>query len=400
MPVGVLCALCCACTPTAPEGVTLQGTGPVAPTFDPVVIPNPNAAEQERLDERRPLPRDESGFREKWELASQYVASGFDDAALQIIDAALAQNPPEPWGERLEGLETTLRSRRVQQRLVRIEVRPLRDYVLFQRGVKVEIRIQNVSDQLLSLLPPQSDAVSPSAITLELTRLDRDVSASARRRAWTQTLYVRNPAGGPVEIQPGTAYTQQAVIPPSDIGGAIQGFRVLEIGGRFRSTRLKSGDAVRPIHVPLRAGRVVVVPRGYEPVASDPLGSMRKAVDNVAPVHLLLASEFVSRSDRAAAVERLADVLAHGHPSLERSAISALQVLRERSVGEPITEAARPLMDALERTTTRSDAVMDGLSAYTGVNVAPDVRLWRDFWRRAAAARTPIRAATVPTATG
>ncbi|MDJ0974783.1 MAG: hypothetical protein QNJ98_10020 [Planctomycetota bacterium] len=395
--VAILAALLCVACQN--DGTGGDAQEPIAPSHEPIEFPNPLKKSDAIGVDERPLTDAEAGWKEKWELARRYAAAGYDTEALQIIDAALSQQPTDPWGTRLRALRTSLRMRKTEQELVRAEVRPDRDYVLFGRRVDLVIRIHNVSPDPIVLLPPQAEATgraatSPSAVVLELERKDRDVSATELGRKWTQTLYLQGADGAPVRIPPGGVHVQPARIPPSDVGPAISGFRSLEIGGTFRAPRLQVGDTQRSVRVPLRGTRVAVLPRGYEPLAEDPLGSLAQAVDTVAPVHLLVATEFVPSGQRVEAVGILARALGEGHESLRRPAHGALRLIRDRSVGRPVGPLAQPLMDALARWPSRKQAIMEGLRAVTGVDVPPDVRLWHDWWRRATSARTSVASGT------
>jgi hypothetical protein len=86
----------------------------------------------------------------------------------------------------------------------------------------------------------------------------------------------------------------------------------------------------------------------------------------------------------------LAQALAEGHPAMTRAAHGGLALLRERAIGEPLVPFARPLMDALTRSPRRSEAILEALSTVSGVRLAPDPRLWQDWWRREAERRTAI----------
>jgi hypothetical protein len=133
-----------------------------------------------------------------------------------------------------------------------------------------------------------------------------------------------------------------------------------------------------------------VLPQNYEPIAADPLGSMRKAAAAVAPVHLLVAAEFLAPADRRAAVEVLAGVLSTGSQDLVSTAINALHHLRSASVGAAVHPLAEPLILALRAHPERARDVMDGLRALTAVVLPPDARLWEDWWRRESAAPTAV----------
>ena len=283
----------------------------------------------------------------------------------------------------MRALKTNLQMRRAEEVLLRVEARARRDYVRFQTDVDFVIRLRNVSDKVVTLMAPQPGSPSsPTAVILEIKRLDRDIYATELERSWSQTLFLNKPGDEPVRIRPGRFHEFPVRIPAAEVGPPISGLRVVEVGGHVRPTRLKKGDAWRTVRLRVRPGRAVVLPDGFEPLVDRPLASMRTAAETVSPIHLLLATEFVPSSRRPEAVAILADALAGGHASLHRAALGGLGVLREQAVGAPLRPFVRPLIEALERSPGRADAVMEGLSTVTGERFAPDPRFWRDWWHR------------------
>ncbi len=374
--------------------------GPTPPSFSPVILSKregPGGTDEllERDRERRALPRDQSGFREKWALASRYVESGYDEAASKILDAAIEQGPPEPWRTRLRGLRRSIELKKTEFTMLRAEIRPGRDYVQFGKRIDVVLRIRNVGERTVEFLDPGvgggAATVSPTAVTLEMTRTDHDIFATQLRRSWSQTFYLRAADGKTIRIPPGGMHEQTARIPPSDVGDPISGYRVVEIGGILRASRVKVGPIERALRVPLRAGRVAVLPGGYQPLAAEPLEGLRRSLETGAPTHLLVATEFVPMDERTDAITVLADALVDGSLSMQRAAIGALQVLHGRSVGDPVAPLAAPLIKAMAERPSRADRLIPGLEALTGYHVAPDARLWQDWWRRADKAGSTVR---------
>jgi hypothetical protein len=117
---------------------------------------------------------------------------------------------------------------------------------------------------------------------------------------------------------------------------------------------------------------------------------MRKAVVANAPVHLLVAAEFLPPAERRAAVGFLAGVLSGSHEDLRPAALGALSLVREASVGDPLTPLAQPLLDEMRVHPDQAAAIGEGLTALTGAAVAPDARLWEDWGRRQAAAKARV----------
>ncbi len=272
---------------------------------------------------------------------------------------------------------------------MRVDARGSRDYFVFGTDVDWRIRIRNVSRGPISFPAPRNlpDEPSPTAVNLSIRRRDIDIYGAELRRTWNHVVSLRQTTGGcEVTIRPGGVHEMPARLPAEDVGAPISGIRILEMEGILRG-RVRTADGEdRGLALDLRPGRVVIVPAGYEPLASDPLGSLARAVEAVAPTHLLVATEFVPRQQSTRALAILVDALAEGEPALSTAALSALTLLRERSVGQPMAPFVEPLLAALDLHPERGDALMRGLTRVSGQTIAPDARLWRDWWRRASPA--------------
>ena len=386
----------------AARGATGQPEGPIAPSFEPVVFPHKKARVGADTADKRPLPDDEAGWKEKWELASRYAAGGYEPQALQILEGSLAQAPPEPWGTRMRQLRTSLQVRQAETALLRVEARGVRDYVGFGEDVDFVIRLRNVSNDTITLLAPAAEGAraSPSAVLLEIRRRDRDIYATELVRRWNRTVFFLQPGDDPIQIASGSVHEIPMRVPANALGDPITGLRVIELSGTLRPTRFRIGGERRTVRLPIRAGRVTALPEGSDQLVADPLASMRKAIQTVAPAHLLIACEFVPPRRRVEAVEVLSSALAEGHPGLRRASISGLSLLRERAVGERMAPLVYPLMLRLDDTPARADALMEALGLMSDQRIAPDPRLWKEWWRREAGGRTVIQAAAARTEQG
>ncbi len=377
--VGALLAGC------SSDSATPETDEAEAPSFAPIVWPHAGGARRGATNTRdkRTLEDEDAGWQEKYELAQRYVAGGYDEQALQILTGALTQEPPAPWGPRMRALKQSIRVRRAEELLLRIDARATKDYVGFGEPIDFVIRFRNVSTEIVTLLAPsEQEETSPSAMMIEITRRDRDIHATELRRTWNRTVYIQEPGGDPIRIPAGGTHEVPVRIPAEAAGSPISGLRIIEVAGTLRPTRLRKGAEPRTVRLPIRRGRVMALPRNFEPLTVDPLKSMRTAVSTVAPAHLLIATEFVPPGRRPAAATILAGALEQGHPALYRAALGGLGLLRERAVGEPLAPYVDPLLRGLSRTPGRADALMEGLSTVTGVRLAPDPRLWKDWWRR------------------
>lgn len=366
--------------------------GPIPPSFEPVVFPNKQVRKGGLSREKRALPEDESGWKEKWALASRYSAGGFEEQALQILNGALAQSPPEPWAGRMRALKTSMRVRKAEDVLLRVDARGVKDYVPFNTDIDFVIRLRNVSNREIVLLPTVAEGAkaSPSALLLEIERRDRDIYATQLTRRWNHTVFILEPGAPPIRIPSGGVHELPVRVPAAALGDAITGIRVVELSGLLRPTRFRLAGERRTVRLPIRAGRVTALPGGYDDLVADPLRGMRMSLETVAPAHLLIACEFVPPNRRVAAVEVLAEALADGHRGLKRAALSGLSLLRDRSVGDRLGPLVYPLMVRLEDTPERADALMEALGILTDARFAPDPRLWKDWWRREATLRTTV----------
>jgi len=380
-----------------PEGEGwVRADGPVPPSLEPIVFPNPRgaaAADMRTGDERR-LAEEDAGWQEKYEVASGYAAGGYDDEAQTLVQAALALHPPEAWARRFRDLRSSLRVRRLEETLLRVDARGERDYVPFASPVDWTVRIRNVGRREVVLADPRQveGAASASAVTLRVVRRDLDIYAAELRRTWTQTVFLQTPRAGPVRIPPGGVHEVRVRMPGPDVGEPISGLRVLEVSGTLRAALVGPDGGVDGVALPIRRGRVVAVPQNFEPLARDPLGSMETAIPAVAPPHLLVAAEFVERDDVPRGVEILARALETGDPALRTAAVGALGLLRERALGRPLAPLAEPLVRGLTRSPSRADALMEGLRRLSGATLPEDARLWKDWWQRASAAGETVRA--------
>ena len=398
--LGVVLALCLAVVATAacrmqdprasdPDSRFIPADQvPLPPSLDPIVIPHPGAEAPGglpgRVRDRRPVDEEDAGWADKLEVAQGYATGGYEEQALTLIRAALAQEPPAPWDERFEHLRSTLRVRQVETTLMRVDARGVRDYVEFDTPVDWRMRIRNVTADWIVFPAPKHlpGEPSPTALSLNLLRRDVDIYGAELRRTWNHTVYLQQTGGSEIRVPPGGVREVPARIPAADVGSAISGLRILELTGTLRGRIRDCDGGMRGVSLDIRPGRVVVLSPGYEPLAQDPLGSLERAVQVVAPTHLLVATEFVPRQDAARAMETLAKALAVGDPALRTAALGGISLLRDRSVGQPLAPFAKPLLLALQEHPEGAEAVMQGLTRATGQALAPDPRLWVDWWRR------------------
>jgi hypothetical protein len=276
---------------------------------------------------------------------------------------------------------------RQAEETLRIDIRGAKDYVPFDVDLDFVVRLRNVSsDDVVFAAPgtataPDGTPLSTSVLVLKVTRRDIDVTASELSRTWSQTVPLQRPGDGAVTIPPGGRHVVRVRIPAADSGRSVAGLRVFQVDGILRPSGMKAlrRDVSEPVRV--RPGRVVALPGNFEPIAADPLGSLERAIPALAPVHLLLAAEFVPREGRGEATRLLARALSEGDPGLRTAAVAGLRRVREHAVGSPLAPLAEPLVAALLARPERAEALVAGLEALTGAGVGPDPLRWGEWWR-------------------
>ena len=368
------------------DGVEVDSAEAEAVVAERQVVGGAPAREDPSRRIRRRVDEDqEAFFRRKVEAARAAADGGADGAALEIVDGALALSPPTDALERLKAIKAELRTRRLEGEVLRVDVRGVREYVTFAEPLDLVVRIRNVGTGDVVISPPTGSgkaALSGSTLMLTVRRRDVDVYAAELERTWNKIVPLVESGADDVRIPPEGALEVRVRVPADDVGAPISGLRVLEVGGDLRAGKIEAGLSKPLGRVRIRTGRVVVVPGNFEPLAADPLGSMRKAVTSVAPVHLLVASEFLAPRERASACALLAEALATASPDLETAAVNAIRHVRRAAVGTSLRPLAEPFLRAARSHPERAEAVLEGLAALTGVTLAPDPRLWDDWWKR------------------
>jgi hypothetical protein len=225
------------------------------------------------------------------------------------------------------------RSRRhLETEILRVDVRPVRDYVPFDAAVDLIVRLRNVGKAEVVILPPTSgpDAISGSSLVLTVKRTDHDIYEAELSRTWTKVVPLLAEGAEELRIPSETVHEVRVRVPPEDVGGAVSGLRVLELSGDLRAGRIEAGISEPLGRVPIRPGRVVVLPGNFEPLAADPLGSLRKAAEVTAP-RAPLARRSSSPESRPECAADLAAALATA--GRVPAAWSAIHLIRARRRG-------------------------------------------------------------------
>ena len=221
------------------------------------------------LKDKRELAEQDAAWARKIELAQSYAASGYDEAALQIVEACLNREPPTEVRRQLQAMLQTLRIERTEHEIVRVEARPRKDYVVFGDPISLDVRVRNVSDRPLTIHPPKTKGKSPddkrrpgATVSVDVERTDRDIFASQMQRSWTQNFEWHRKGAKVLRLRPGQVHDFPIHLPPHEVGPAIQGLRVVRVGGTIRPARIETGGQIRHMPLRVRPGRVVVPASG------------------------------------------------------------------------------------------------------------------------------------------
>lgn len=281
-----LLILCLAACGTAPE----QDVDPLA--AQQVVTKLPSRAGKSAPDAAEKAARAES------ELAAAQAAWQAGDAlgALAIANRALVEGVPSTMEGAFRDLRSKARAAVVASKVCRVRVLPEKDAVADGTAVAVRIEFANLSAATLHV-PHGLEGSSTACVVLTLERQDYDVFGNQRESRYTLSA----PVDEDLELQPGAAHVTRLEVPSEMTSLTHEGFSVLTLSGLFRPVALRVGDSEFFDAIPIESADVRIFQKGFEPLAADPLGSLRRAIEKRSPPHVLTCVELLAPADREAA---------------------------------------------------------------------------------------------------
>jgi hypothetical protein len=232
----------------------------------------------------------------RYAAAQSAWASGDALTALAIANQALVQGVPSDLEPGFRDLRSKARAAVVMTKVCRVRVIADKDAVADGDEIRMRIEFANVSGATLRV-PRAMKGTSDALVVLALTREDYDVYGNARASDYTLPV----PVPDDIVLAPGGTTETPFTIPAEMAKLTHQGFSVIDLAGKFRPVSIRVGDTEFFDAVPIEKATVRVFMKGFEPLAADPLGSLKKAVEKRSPPHLLTAVELLAPSDRAAA---------------------------------------------------------------------------------------------------
>ena len=260
------------------------------------------------------------------QLAAAQAAWQAGDAvgALAIANSALVNGVPSTLEGPFRELRAKARAAVVASKVCRVRVLPEKDAVADGTPVAVNIEFANLAGATLRV-PHGVEGSSNACVVLTLERQDVDVFGNERTTSYTLSA----PVDEDLELAPGATHVTRLDVPAAMTALDHEGFSVLAFSGAFRPVALRVGDSEFFDAIPIERAAVRIFQKGYEPLAADPLGSLKKAIEKRSPPHVLTCVELLAPSDREAARALLTEAKTKD-PPLTRVADAALARLASR----------------------------------------------------------------------
>ncbi len=222
--------------------------------------------------------------------------SGDALAALATANHAILEGVPSELEPAFRDLRAKARAAVVASKICRVRALAEKDAVADGDEIRVRIAFSNVSGATLRV-PRSQKGTSDALLLLTIAREDYDVYGNARSSDFTLPV----PVAEDLVLDPGQTREERIVVPADAAKLTHRGFSILEVRGTFRPVSIRVGDSEFFDAIPVEPARVRVFMKGYEPLAADPLGSLRKSVEKRSPPHLLTCAELLAPTDRAEA---------------------------------------------------------------------------------------------------
>jgi hypothetical protein len=264
--------------------------------------------------------------RAQQQLAAALAAWQAGDAVgtLAIANDAIIKGIPSSLDGAFRELRAKARAAVIASKVCRVRVLPEKDAVAEGAAVGVRLEFANLSAATLSV-PRGVDGSSPAVVVLTLERQDFDVFQNERTTSYT----INAPVNEDLVLAPGATHTTRLEIPAEMTKLAHEGFSVLTLSGTFRPVKLRVGDSDFYDAIPIERAALRIFQQGFEPLAADPLGSLRRAIEKRSPPHLLTCVELLAPQDRETARALLVEAK-EKDPPLTRVADAALARLAAR----------------------------------------------------------------------
>jgi hypothetical protein len=260
--------------------------------------------------------------------ALQAWRDGDSLAAMAIATRALRDGVPDEYEPRLRRIRTQARETLLEEQVARLSVMAEQDAIADGDDVRGVVRVQNRSSAPVVIARTADDSSATLAV-LEIVRHDYDPWGNVRSNEFTQRVTLTDD----LELGPGGLADIPFTIPADSIRLNHVGFSTLRIGGHLRAVSVKVGATELFDALPIEPALVRVFQQNYEPMAENPMESLRLAIAKRSPPHILIAAELLAPDERAEAVDLLA-VAAEEDPPLAPACNAASQRLKALLSGD------------------------------------------------------------------
>jgi len=266
------------------------------PTRTRVVI------DQKKVEPRGKPKKPVAWYGQQLELAQEERERGQVRKALERIQAARRENPPDPYYTDYRVLLKRLLEDVLELETITARVEADKDPIVFGEPLRLRIYLKNGTRRTVRI-PATQEGASPSIIILDAARQDYDIRAHVTTR---QRRVVR-PLKEDFVIEPGAEASRVVILTAGRIGNnePLSGFRSFTIGGHLRPAFIEIGGMRRWESIRIKSVTVRAFRAGYEHLADDPVKRIGQAIEKNAPVHLVTAAALCPRNRRTAAVDML-----------------------------------------------------------------------------------------------
>jgi hypothetical protein len=267
------------------------------------------------------------------DAAREAFVRGDDRECLRIVREALDAGAPEPVAAELRALRYEARRRLLSREVVEARIVPRRDFVVFGEDIVLDLSLHSVGSGVLRV-PVSDSGASDAMFVLDWTRRDFDIFGNELSVSGRDVVALP----GDIDLGPGEGKGVEFRLTGDRTAGSHRGITVIDVSGIFRPSVIVAGEDRYYESVDARGASVRLLPPGYEPIAEDPVGTLRKAITMNAREHLLVAGELAPRERRREVVDILLAALGAGVPEETGRSISVVlgRVTGEKRPAEPM----------------------------------------------------------------
>lgn len=296
--------------------------------------PPPLVIAESKPETQVPLPLENLLFN-----ARQLIVAGDYAGALQELDAAPASNsPPEQVRER-SLLRTEARRHLLQSRIVDVWVQVPSVPVALGDNVSAELVIANIGATVLTIRARKAASGSSSAFRIEMLCEEFPADGTRIEHKLITTLNLSED----LVLEPSRRHAFPFSIDTLEVSPTSPTVRMVTIAATLHTSTLYSEGAEQRAALIFRPSRLLVLPRNWEQLTTEPLRQLDRVLERGAYEHLPVVLALLSEDQRPTAIARLqkAQSAADTSPAMQTSILAALVLCRRLTerVGFPAVES-------------------------------------------------------------